>query len=40
MKGDHMEDLGLDGRVILFWLLRRAWAMLNWPRMVTSGGLL
>jgi len=40
LKGDHLEDLVVDGRVILFWTLRRAWAKLNWPRMMTSGGLL
>ena len=40
LKGDHLEDLGVDGRLILFWILSRAWARLNWPRMVTSGGLL
>ena len=40
LKGDHLEDLGVDRRVILFWILRRAWASLNWPRMVNSGELL
>jgi len=29
LKGDHLEDLVVDGRVILFWTLRRAWAKLT-----------
>ena len=39
---DYFEDLGLDGRIILRWILRKwdvgAWTGLTWLRIVTGGG--
>ena len=39
---DHLEDLGVDGRIILRWILRKwngdAWARLVWLRTGTGGG--
>jgi len=41
---DHFEDLSIDIRIILRWILneedRRAWTELIWLRIKTSGGLL
>ena len=42
-KRDQLEDLVVDGRVIVKWILRsrlRAWTGLVWLRTRTSGGLL
>jgi len=43
-EGVHLEDTGLDGRVILKWDLnkwaRRSWAGLVWLRIAICGGLL
>jgi len=42
MEGDHMGDLGVDGRIILDRISRRwfvcIWTVLGWPRMETGGG--
>jgi hypothetical protein len=39
---DHLEDPGVDGRVILRWLSRKwdvgAWTGSNWLRIGTGGG--
>jgi len=39
---DHLEDAGVDGRIILRWILRkwdvRAWTGLIWLRIETGGG--
>jgi len=45
LKGrHHSEDLGVDGRIILEWILgkqdRKIWIALIWFRIRTSGGLL
>ena len=41
-KGDHWEDLGIDGWIILGWISRRwdvgIWTGLGWPRIETVGG--
>ena len=41
-EGDHWEDLGVDGWIILGWIPRRwdvgIWAGLGWPRIETGGG--
>jgi len=40
-EGDHLEDLGVDGTIILKWILRKwdeeAWTGLNWLRIGTGG---
>jgi len=41
---DHLEDPGVDGRIILRWIFRKqgggggAWAALIWLRVRTGGG--
>jgi hypothetical protein len=39
---DHLEDPGIDGRIVLRWTFRkwdvRVWTGLNWLRIGTSGG--
>jgi len=41
---DHLEDTGVDGKIILRWIFRklhvRAWTGAIWLRMGTGGGLL
>jgi hypothetical protein len=43
LKGrDHLEDLGVDRKIILEWMLgtqgERLWTGCIWPRIETSGG--
>ena len=39
---DHLKDLGVDGRIILNWILKKwdweAWTGLIWLRIGTGGG--
>jgi hypothetical protein len=41
---DHSEELGVDGRIILEWILGKycgkLWTRFIWLRIVTGGGLL
>ena len=41
---DHLEDLGVDERIILRWIFRKwdvwVWTRLSWLRIGTVGGLL
>jgi hypothetical protein len=44
MEGDHLEDLGVDGWIILRWIFRKwvggPWTGLIWLGIWTGGGLL
>ena len=41
-ESDHLEDTGVDGRVILRWIFRKwdvgVWTGLSWLRIRTGGG--
>jgi len=41
-EGDHLEELGVDGRIVLKWILHKwngeACTGLNWLRLGTGGG--
>ena len=42
MEGDHLEDPGIDGRIILRWILRKLEGVVgtgwSWLRIGTGGG--
>jgi hypothetical protein len=43
MERDHLKDLGVDGRIILKWILRkwtRIWSGFIWLRLGTTGRVL
>jgi hypothetical protein len=41
-EGDHLEDPGVDGRIILIWIFRKwgvgVWTGSSWLRIGTGGG--
>jgi hypothetical protein len=43
-EGDHLGDPGVDGIIILKWIIKKldawAWTGLSWFRIGTGGGLL
>jgi len=41
-EGDHLGDIGVDGRIVLRWIFRkrdvRVWTGSSWLRIGTGGG--